>query len=275
MAEDVKRLLVALDFSELTEIVIQNAAFAALKLHNSLEFIHIENHKQKQKAAIEKLNQLAEQTKNKYGVNSLVTIKEGSIYSTISDYANETRPTFVMMGTHGLKGMQRIFGSKALKVIVGSSIPFWMVQASPKSDDLKKIVIPIDYTFESKEKINVVRYLSNFYKFKVNIVTPNLKDPILRNKIKNNLHHVDKALSEKEIEYEIIIGADKGDMADAVNNVAGSLNADLMIITTTKHIGWNDYIFGAPEQKVIPNMHKIPVLCVNPRTDLTKFASFR
>ncbi|MBI5219310.1 MAG: universal stress protein [Bacteroidia bacterium] len=275
MAEDIKKLLVALDFSELTEMVVENAAVLAKKINIGLELIHIENNKQKQKEATGKLKMIEENTTNRYGIPVISTIKEGSIFSTISDYANELKPPFVVMGTHGIKGMQKIFGSKALKVIVGSSVPFWVVQKPPKSDDIKNIILPIDYTFESKEKLNIVKFLSYFYKFKVNIVTPNLKDQALRNKIKNNLTHVDKILEERKIEYEIVIGADKGDMADAVNKVAGSMNADLIIVTSTKNIGWNDYIFGAPEQKVIPNQYKIPVICVNPRTDLTKTGSFR
>lgn len=276
MAEDcVKSILVLIDFSELSGIVIENATQQALKLGVKLEFIHIIGSKVKKQEALGQLQALALETEKKHNIKPEITIKEGSIYTTISDYANETKPVFVFMGTHGLKGMQKIFGSKALKVIVGSTVPFWVVQTSPKTKEITNIVLPIDYSFESKEKLTVVKYLSYFNKFKVNIVTPNLKDPILRNKIKNNMIHVDKLLKEREIEYEIIIGADKGDIADAVSKVANDINADVIIITTTKHIAWNDYLFGAPEQKIIPNQHKIPVICVNPRTDLTKFASFR
>lgn len=273
--ESVKKVLVALDLSDLSEMVIENAALHAKKQGVNLEFIHIENNKQKQKEALSQLTTLADSTEKKYELKVEITLKEGNIFTTISDYANETKPSFIFMGTHGYTGLQKIFGSKALKVIVGTSVPFWIVQAPPKLEGIKNIVLPIDYTFESKEKLTVVKYLSYFYKFKVNIVTPNLKDQILRNKIKNNLIHVDKLLKEREIEYEIIIGADKGDIADAVVKIAGSMHADLIIITTTKHIAWNDYLFGAPEQKVIPNEFKIPVICVNPRTDLTKFSSFR
>lgn len=273
--ESVKKVLVALDLSELSEMVIENAAPHAKKLGINLEFVHIENSKSKQAEAKSKLKSLAEITEKKFDLKVETTLKEGNIYTTISDYANETKPSFIFMGTHGYTGLQKIFGSKALKVIVGTTVPFWVVQVPPKTHEIKNIVLPIDYTFESKEKLTVVKYLSYFHKFKVNIVTPNLKDQILRNKIKNNLIHVDKLLKEREIEYEIIIGADKGDIADAVIKVASNMNADLMIITTTKHIAWNDYLFGAPEQKVIPNEAKIPVICVNPRTDLTKFASFR
>ncbi len=272
--ESIKNILVLIDFSELSNIVIESAAQQALILGIHIEFIHVESNKAKQQEALKRMQTLADAVEKKHNLKPSLIVKEGNIYTAISDHANQTKPVFVFMGTHGMVGMQKIFGSKALKVIVGSSIPFWVLQESTPAN-ITNIVLPIDYTFESKEKLTVVRYLSHFHKFKVNIVHPNLKDSILRNKIKNNMVHVDKLLKEREIEYEIIIGADKGDIADAVVKVAHDINADLIIITTTKHIAWNDYLFGAPEQKIIPNQFKIPVICVNPRTDLTKFASFR
>ena len=203
MSEEQRKMLVALDISDITEIVIENAGAYAKIFEIPIEFLHIENNKSKKQEALTKLTALANKVNEKYGILPQITIKEGSIYTSISDYANQTRPILVMMGTHGMTGMQKIFGSKALKVIVGSSIPFWIVQDRPKNVELKNIILPIDFTFESKEKLFIVKYLSHFFNFKVNIVTPNLKDQILRSKIKNNLTHVDKALVERNLEYEI------------------------------------------------------------------------
>jgi len=40
----------------------------------------------------------------------------------------------VVMGTHGIKGMQKLMGSWALKVITSSKVPFIAVQDTPKAD---------------------------------------------------------------------------------------------------------------------------------------------
>ena len=37
---------------------------------------------------------------------------------------------------------------------------------------------------------------------------------------------------------------------------------------TTKNIRFQDYVLGASEQQIIANEAKIPVMCVNPRTDI-------
>lgn len=48
----------------------------------------------------------------------------------------------------------------------------------------------------------------------------------------------------------------------------------MILIMTTKDIRLTDYVFGANEQQLIANNAKIPVMCVNPRTDLRRLGGF-
>ena len=64
------------------------------------------------------------------------------IFSTIGEVATEIDANLVIMGTHGIRGMQKLTGSWALKVIVGSKAPFLVVQGPPESDQLHDIVFP-------------------------------------------------------------------------------------------------------------------------------------
>ena len=44
----------------------------------------------------------------------------------------------------------------------------------------------------------------------------------------------------------------------------------MVMISTTRNISFQDYVLGASEQKMIANSEKLPVMCVNPRDDLTR-----
>jgi hypothetical protein len=56
---------------------------------------------------------------------------------------------------------------------------------------------------------------------------------------------------------------------------AQKVKADLILITTTKYINIADIMFfGAPEQYIIANSSKIPVMCVNPRTAYAHVGQF-
>ena len=50
--------------------------------------------------------------------------------------------------------------------------------------------------------------------------------------------------------------------------------ADLILITTTKNISVADYLLGAPEQYIIANSNRIPVMCVNPRAAYINVGQF-
>jgi hypothetical protein len=56
-----------------------------------------------------------------------------------------------------------------------------------------------------------------------------------------------------------------GNFEQATLNYAKEIEADLMLIMTTKNIGNLDYVMGASEQYIIANTAKIPVMCINPR----------
>jgi hypothetical protein len=55
------------------------------------------------------------------------------------------------------------------------------------------------------------------------------------------------------------------DFSEQTIHYAESINADLILITTTKSINLADYIFAASEQNIIDNHAKIPVMCINPK----------
>jgi hypothetical protein len=63
-------------------------------------------------------------------------------------------------------------------------------------------------------------------------------------------------------------------MAEQSIEFAQKINADIILIMTTKNISFADFIMGASEQYIIANSSKIPVCCVNPRTSFAKTSQF-
>ena len=76
------------------------------------------------------------------------------------------------------------------------------------------------------------------------------------------------------IYYEITISKKPIGFAEQTIQFAQEIDADIILIMTTKDLGFTDYVFAATEQQIIANSAKIPVLCVNPRTDLKKLGGF-
>ena len=66
----------------------------------------------------------------------------------------------------------------------------------------------------------------------------------------------------------------KGNFAQQTLDFATKINADLLLIMTTKNITVADYVVGASEQFIIANSSKIPVCCVNPRATFARMGQF-
>ena len=267
------KILVTWDFTELADFALAHAFRFASVTDNEIALIHIVKKEKEIEEATEKLNRVVDEAHKKYGKRPIPIVKEGSIFTTIGEVADEIDANLVIMGTHGIRGMQKLTGSWALKVITSSKVPFVVVQAPPLAEKYENIVFPIDFKSENKEKLNWINYLSKYYKLKVRIVKPKITDEILLKKTNNNLIFTKKILDSKGIDYDITT-SDLTDLSAASIDFAVKIKADLVLIMTTRDIDIKDFVFGATEEKIIANSAKVSVMVVNPNDENRKFSSF-
>ncbi|HUX97555.1 MAG TPA: universal stress protein [Bacteroidales bacterium] len=277
MEENKKIIVVPWDFTHVAENALAHAVKISRMVGNDISLLHIvdagikaaeEDDKKK------KLQKVVEDNGAKY--NAVITwhISKGSIFSAIAEFANDKEASLVVMGTHGMKGMQKLTGSWALKVIVKSKIPFIVVQDPPADQEkYHNIVFPIDFRAENKEKLKMAIFMGKYFDSKIHLLVATTNDKILTKKTKTNLNFGVKYLIQNNIEYEIHEIA-KGDFAQQTLDFALKMNADLIVIVTTKNITFADYVVGASEQYMIANSSKIPVCCVNPMTSFANVGQF-
>lgn len=268
-------IVIPWDFTPVAEYALQHGfKFAEKAKSKKIVLVHIIKSEKEYDTVFEKLSQVAKDNHGKNGLKIEPLVRKGSIFTTIGEVASEVEAELVVMGTHGLRGMQKLTGSWALKVIVSSKVPFVVVQEPPNETDLKDIVMPIDFRWENKEKLNWVSYLYQYFNSKIHIIKPNTTDVGFIKKIKANIAFARKFMDGKGVDYEIHTADGKKSFAVEIMEFGKNINADLIMILSTKNIGLADYVLGAQEQYIIANSSKIPVMVVNPRDDLTKFEGF-
>jgi len=268
-------ILVPWDFTEVTENGLLHALKLATHLENKIQLIHIVKNEKQQSEAERRLKNDVERLSAKHG-GILVepVVRAGSLFHEIGNYASDNNISLVVMGTHGIKGVQKLTGSRALKVIVGSKVPFIVVQGPPsKSEEFRDIVFPLDYRQEVKQKVNWALFLAKYFDVNVHIMVPKSKDSGLQKKIKLNVNFAERIFKNHNISYNIQ-NIDSSGIGEKTIDYAKEIDADLILIMTTKNIDFTDYILGAKEQYIIANQAQIPVMCTNPRTDITRFGSF-
>jgi nucleotide-binding universal stress UspA family protein len=277
MDPEKKSIMVTWDFTEKSFYALEHAIRISNIVKNNILLFHIVPNESEVDEAKARIEQTVAEVKEKYGEDVSTFVHHGTIFNEISKYASEedNRVNFVIMGTHGMKGGQKLFGSWALKVVAGSTVPFIVVQDSPpEKDRYTDIVFPIDFKSENKEKLQWAIFLGKYLNSRIHLYKAPVTDKNLQKKINVNLNFAIRFLIQNNIEYEIHTALKSSSFTKEILAFTKSINADLILITTTKHITLMDYVFGAKEQYLLSNNERIPVMCVNPKSNFAKVAQF-
>jgi len=145
--QSVKKILVPVDFSEPSELTIRYAEALGHVYHSGLELLHVaeeipypyfyvplasEELGDRLNRAREALAKLAADTLSK-SVRYTTSVRSGRVASEILDHARESDCGLLVIGTHGLSGLERVLvGSTAEQVIREAECPVFVVKSRGK-----------------------------------------------------------------------------------------------------------------------------------------------
>ncbi len=265
MEKSERPIIVPWDFSHVAENAFRHAVNFSKILNRKVLLLHIVPEEKDEAGKEKELIESAAKLEAEHGVHPGHLVRSGSIFKTIGETAKEQKAEMIIMGTHGMKGAQKLFGSKALRVVVSSRIPFLVIQDAPKKDQIDSILLPIDFKSENKEKANWIYYLAHNFEARFTIFKSRVKDKGFKRKIISNIKYIETYLRSQDVDYEIVTAPGKKKFKKEVVEYAFGNDFDMVLIMTTRDINWVDYFFGAPEQYIIANKHNLPVMCINPR----------
>ena len=260
-----KPIIVPWDFTVISQFAFEHAVNLSNILKKDIILLHIVENPAEIESSFEKLKAKTLELKKDFMVSSHPVVKTGNIFETIKEVSLEYKAEMVVMGTHGIRGIQKFIGSRALKVIANSKMPFVVIQDKPKSSKFDKIVFPIDFRTEIKEKVNYINYLSSNFNAKFLLFKRRVEDKGFRKKIASNLLYVETFLKNNNVEYEIFNAEGNLSFEKETVKFSKEQNADMILVLTTRDINFLDYLMAAREQYVIANPEKIPVMCINPK----------
>jgi nucleotide-binding universal stress UspA family protein len=279
MSEKKAIILVPTDFSEAADTAINHAATFASVSGDEIRLIHIVNKdtKSKLKKAGESLDDLnaklkaqVAEVKSKYGVKADSHLREGSIFSTIGEVAEEIGARLLIMGTHGVVGLQHITGAWAVKVITSSPVPSIIVQKKKISDNgYKTMVSPIDASRETKQKVIHIISMAKHFGSEVKMFASFEDDEFLINARNNNMAWAENMFKKNGVKYSIKHATKSGTLAKQTVKYASQVDADLLVILTDEgDLSVSDFVLGPDHEKIINNDAQIATMCVNPVSNL-------
>lgn len=281
MAEKNPIILVPTDFTEQAATAIQHAAAIAKVAGDEIRLIHVVNSdtKTKLKKAGESLDDLnakmaAEVAKIEkiYGVKAGQHLREGSIFTTIGEVAEEIGARLMVMGTHGVVGMQHITGAWAVRVITSSTVPAIVVQKKKLVSEkgYENIIFPVDSAKETKQKVIHTVAMAKHFGSTVHILSSHEDDEFIANARDRNVTWAEGMFKKNGVAYTATQATKSGgDFAKQIVKFAAEKNADLIIILTyDAEMNLKTFVLGADNERIINNDAQIPTMCVNPIANL-------
>lgn len=253
--------LVPFDFSDTSEAALRYATNLAKIGGGSVLIAHIVKNKDEISIAKIKLKQRIERLPSEDAAVVKSTIMEGNIFRDLSKIAKMTSASVIVMGSHGVKGMGKLFGSNALKVVGSSGLPFLILNENNQSKEIKNIVLPFSFAKESVQIVEFASSIASKFNSKVHLVGYKDKDEWLARDMKTNEVVVRRHLAETGVDYELVSIPSGSNYDQALLDYAKSINADL-IAAAYFSTGVKD-LFHKFIQMMIDNDHGIPVLTIN------------
>ena len=275
-----KLILVPIDFTEITLVALQQAINLAkvidaeITVINVLEdygffnkYISNNEHKEMEDKTVAQLKELAEKESANSGIKIDAIIKKGKIYDKINKAAKDLNATLILMGTSGTMGLMKFIGSNTLRVIRESKIPVISIKGSNIDEGLNNILLPLDLTKDTKEKVAKAVWLSRLYNgATINMVSfSTAKEGYVLQNIKKQEKFVRKFLADKGISFtsEIINDMKGESLPENVFKYAKKMNSGLIMIMTQQENDITDMFIGSSAQAII-NGSEIPVMSVVP-----------
>ncbi len=265
-----KVFVVPHDFTPVADVALNHAIATAKTVNARIYLLHVVSKTKEIEDADIKLKKVI--ANHNTEVEIIPTSRVGSIFEDIGDFAAEHHAELIFMGTHGVKGWQQLTGSRALKVISHSDVPFVVVQGKEIGESgYDSIVVPLDLNKETKQKLGYVANIATYFKSHVHVVIPDETDDIFRSQIKVNIKFAQKFFSERGINYDISFLAPKNFEKEVLKH-AEAVNADLITIMNLNKANIFSSLVSNPEEYLITNEANIPILILNPVQTISSFS---
>ncbi len=195
------KILVPVDFTDASTSAINFVIGMSGKMSLSIELLHIiAGESEFQRANLE-----FESYKQNFNFGALSVehkVIEGNVLEDIGKIAESMECDLIVMGTHGERGMQKVFGSYALKVVGNSKVPLIIVQEETKFTNIQSIAMTIDLEKESIQIIKAAALLAKQFGAKIHLIGGRQDDSFLKTKVNTNMILCKEFLMSENVDHE-------------------------------------------------------------------------
>ncbi len=274
MAAKENCILVPTDFEEQGLIALSQCYNLARFTKSTIYLMHVFEKAEDKSNATQQLENLAKETKEKSGLEVKTILTDGNPFVEINKAIENLNPVLVFIGLTSTFSAKGVLGQNAFRLVRESEAPVITIRGKVHRDGCKTILLPLDLTKETREKVGKAIEFAKYYGAKIQVLSVlNKSQEVYENKLLAYSNQVKRFIQEKGVECGNKTLRGKN-IVDMINGYAKEVDADLIMIMSKAELNLKEYFIGTTAQQLI-GTSEIPVLSIRPmvRKDTTAFAT--
>jgi nucleotide-binding universal stress UspA family protein len=253
--------LVPFDFTEVSNSALRLALDLSEANDGGVFLLHVVKKDKEKIKAKKDFSQILSSMTEEERARTLTNVIEGDLFTDIGKAGEILHASLIVMGTHGAKGFQKLFGSHAQRLITSATTPVLITQGKKSVDRIKTIVMPFNFTRESIRIVKFAGSIAKKFNASIHLVGFHESDSGYEGKMKMNQSVAQKYFEENNIAHTIANVPGGNAYLKQLMTYAKGVQADLFAAAFV-----SDGILPGPNsfmQAIIENKDDIPVLTIN------------
>lgn len=249
------------DFSDAGNTAFEYALFLGKHVRTEIMILHLVDNKVKIANAESKLEEIKKKADIPANVEVICLAEVGDIFTDINKIAKREHAQLILMGTHGAKGLQKLTGSFAIKVISSCEVPFIIVQKDTKHVEIKNIVVPINLSKESLQIVSPAGDIARIFNATVHVIGEKYADEGLSAQTKNRVLLIRNKYDETKTNCEVNLLPLGGSFSKKVMNYVKEKDANMIAVSYFSESLLPQ--FDGFAQSLITNDLKLPCMIIS------------
>ncbi len=270
MQNSTSSILVPIDSTE-QAIVALKQSYNLAKLTNSKIVLLTVDEDNNSQVSPARLEELAKEASVKSGQPVEMIFRKGNVYEEINKVA-DVLDSVLMIGLTSKIKLNKIIGNNAFKMVRESKHPVITIRGKVHRDGCKTILLPLDLSKETREKVDKAIELAKKFDATIRIISIlTTTDEDAENKLISYSNQVWKHIKAQGIRCTIkTLRGTK--VTQMILDYANEVEADLILIMSKAELNVKEFFIGTVAQQII-DQSEIPVLSYRPmeRKDTTVF----
>lgn len=254
-----QKILIGFDNSRASMVALEKALHTCRAFRSELYVVNVKNPKSTQEDFSAEVNEKAA----KYGVKINYIERRGNVPKEIAGTERDLGADLIFMGAHGKKGFQPYWiGSNAIRVVSASSCPVITVQEDASNFDFTNIILPLDDSIETRQKVPYGVVLAKGFNATIHILAVSKdKSEETKRRIMAYARQTEIYFDERNVQYTVELRQGNNVPQTCIDYAIEKKAGMIMMMTGTDGGGW---FMGTYAQQLI-NHSTIPICAIHSR----------